>query len=167
MIVLYLVFTCLHIHLNLISERLRNAHTTWTRAFEGFLPSQISKSPDGCRMDIDEDKSRLQRDIKELFGCKLGIESDKITERKVSADPAIEARNGEPASARIKWNSYMHTIRNQLPVFVSCLNLDMWLTTWPAVAGVRGHRRDGRGPRWVWPAMGSHGLGCGRVLWST
>ena len=48
---------------------------------------------------MDEDKSRLQRDIKELFGCKLGIESDKITERKVSADPA---KNGEPAAARVK-----------------------------------------------------------------
>ena len=51
---------------------------------------------------MDDDKSRLQRDIKELFGCKLGIESDKITERKVSADPGIEARNGEPAAARVK-----------------------------------------------------------------
>ena len=48
------------------------------------LPSQQS-----CRNSMDDDKSRLQRDIKELFGCKLGIESDKITERKVSANSGI------------------------------------------------------------------------------
>ena len=46
-------------------------------------------------MDAD-DKSRAQRDIRELFGCKLGIESDKITERKVSANSAIEVRKSKP-----------------------------------------------------------------------
>ena len=56
---------------------------------------------------MGEDKSRQQRDIKELFSCKLGIESAKITERKVSENRAIKAI--EKAStlyvARIKWNS--------------------------------------------------------------
>ena len=85
------------------SERLRNAHTTWTRAVSDFLPSQ--QSPDGCVMDMDEDKSRLQRDIKELFGCKLGIESDKITERKVSADPRGSKLKMASQLRRVKWNS--------------------------------------------------------------
>ena len=56
-------------------------------------------------MDMDEDKSRLQRDIKELFGCKLGIESDKITERKVSADPRGSELKMAIQLRRVKWNS--------------------------------------------------------------
>ena len=40
---------------------------------------------------MGEDKSRVQRDIKELFSCKLGIESAKITERKVSENRVIKA----------------------------------------------------------------------------
>ena len=41
-------------------------------------------------MEADE-KSQAQREIRELFSCRLGIGSEKITERKVSVDPAIEA----------------------------------------------------------------------------
>ena len=39
-------------------------------------------------MMASEDRSQSQRDIRELFTCKLGIESDKITERKVSENTA-------------------------------------------------------------------------------
>ena len=55
-----------------------------------FSPSQ--QSCGSGRRSMEEDKSRLQRDIKELFGCRLGIESDKITERKVSENLTIKAR---------------------------------------------------------------------------
>ena len=56
----------------------------------GSARTRAAQSAVSCASTrMDEDKSRLQRDIKELFGCKLGIESDKITERKVSADSAI------------------------------------------------------------------------------
>lgn len=83
------------------------------------------------------DKSQAQHEIRELFGCKLGIESDKITERKVSANPVIEANPWRALNGNhcLYTCMYMHNLvhatrRNQLPAFVSYLNWDMWWTTW-------------------------------------
>ena len=39
---------------------------------------------DLVRMEVLEDSGGAQRDIKELFNCKSGIESAKSTERRVS-----------------------------------------------------------------------------------